>query len=121
MPLNIPAIARKQRDFAARLADSALDAVTHIAITGRSATGPIYATTGVARKALVELTTETVASLDGTERVAGAKFTFVTPFTIKERERLVHDGVTHTVIKVEGPTDPATHKPYFPIVWTGKL
>lgn len=93
--------------------------VTHTPLTGSGTYGPTYGTP-VSVLAIVEQEHEVVASADGNEKAAVAKFTFLEQLTIKEGDRLTLNGVVSTVIKVGGVLD-ETGKPYAPQAWIGKM
>lgn len=119
MALDIPELIRGVVKTVERVAGSLRDDILHTPIAGRTATGPTYGAP-VPRKAFVEFVGESVTSLDGTEHLSSAKFSFFEPVAIQERERLTLDGVVMNIVKVDGAIDPSTHKPYNPTVWTGK-
>jgi len=87
-------------------------------VTGRNAYGPTYGTPEP-QLAMVEQVGQTVASQDGTEKLSTSKFTFFEPVVIHEGDRLTLNGVTTTVIKVEGLLDP-DGVPYMAVALTGK-
>jgi hypothetical protein len=87
-------------------------------MTGRSTYGPTYGTPFSA-DALVENSSESIASADGTVKVSTAKFTFFEQLEIHEGDRITLNGVTTTVVKVAGLLD-ETGAPYLPEAWTGK-
>lgn len=119
MALDIPALVRGTVEKVERIAGSVRTTVSHQAVTGRNAFGPVYGTP-VDRLVMVEQVAETVASADGTVRVSAATYTFFEPVVIDEGDRLTLNGRVATVIKVAGLVDPATGRPYQPVAFTGK-
>jgi hypothetical protein len=86
---------------------------------GRDQYGPKHATKPTKVSAMVESTSETVATENGTLRLSSMKFTFFDPINIREGDWLTLNDRKMTVIKVGGLLDP-DGKPYLPEAWTGR-
>ena len=118
MALNIPKLVQNAVRIVEDVAGSVRVVADHIQIIGQNQYGPIYSTTPVQFEAMMDLKSELVIGQDNAEKVSSAIFYFFEPYLIKERERLLVNGITYTVIKVGGLVDPTTKLPYNPTVWT---
>lgn len=73
--------------------------VQHLAITGRSAYGPTYATSSVEELALIEDASEQVYS-EGKMVTSSAKLTFLEFITVQEGDKYTFpDGLQRTVLR----------------------
>jgi len=120
MSLDLPALMQSGVAIIRDVAGSARIALEHWPLVGRTATDPIYATTPIDRLAFMEAANVTVTDVDGIEHLATAKFTFMEPVEVHERDRFVVDGTSLVVVKVGGAVDPTTGLPYAAEVWTGR-
>lgn len=88
-------------------------------LTGRNTYGPTYGP-NIPTQAVVDLTSETVAANDGTQKVTSGHFMFLDrSIVVAEGDRITLNGVMLTVVKAGGQLD-ETGKAYVPEAWTGK-